>query len=88
MLCVVLNFSKAPWPQDINTAHTTQAVFFPIPQNADTMSHPVNAWKMDKRADYPGPIASTILLTAIKRKFEPVPNAIQSSEPDYSDWRL
>ena len=60
MFCVVLNSSKASVASEY-TAPTSQAVLLPFPLNPDTVSYPLNAWKMGKTADFSGHIASTTL---------------------------
>ena len=42
-------------------AHVSYAVFFPLPENADTVSHPVRAWKMERVVHFLGSIVEQSL---------------------------
>ena len=64
------------------TSHVFHAVFLPLPLNAETVSHPVNACKTGRAAQiliHPSMIPATTSWTGMYWKFDRVPNASQSS---------
>ena len=60
--------------------HVDQAVLFPCPTKAETVSHPVNAWKKGSARDFLGPTDSCIFfgLPKISETF-----AIPKCQPDF-----
>ena len=70
--CILVSSSKASVTSGY-TFHVSQAVFSPLPPNADTVSHPVKAWKMGRTVDFRGSIVWEISWTAIYLKLGPFP---------------
>ena len=59
--------------------HVDQAVIFPCPTKAETMSHPINAWNKRSARYFVGPRWVHTLCAAKYRKLLPFPNASQTS---------
>ena len=62
-----------------NDFHVSKAVFLPRPQNADTVSHPVTAWKKGKPVHMLGLRLLAIACAGMYLKCFPTPKEIQSS---------
>ena len=45
--------------------HTAQALFLPLPKNAEVVSHPVNAWNAGRAFDLDGPSVFTMSCTGM-----------------------
>ena len=54
-----------------HTFHVCHADFLALPRNADTTSHPLNAWKNGRPPDFSGPIVETMSWIGIHLEWAP-----------------